>query len=103
MARFDRCQLLAALESGVALLVGATSPPFCGGKQRSLSPRLQPSRYTHRRIVDTALQSEAPSAPKVRAHRIGLRDLSDRSFKVLALRALESVEVVAGALWLNSN
>ena len=69
MARFDRCQLPAALESGVALLAGATSPPFYGGKQRSLSPRVQPSRDTLRRIVDTALLSEAPfSPPNVRAH-----------------------------------
>ena len=41
MARFDRRQLPAALE--VALLAGATSPPFSGGKQRSLSRRVQPS------------------------------------------------------------
>ena len=40
MARFDRCQLPATLESGVALLAGATSPPFYGEKQRSLSPRV---------------------------------------------------------------
>ena len=43
MARFDRRQLPAALESGVALLARATSPPFSGGKRRSLSRRFQPS------------------------------------------------------------
>jgi len=63
MARFDRCQIPAALESGVALPARATSPPFYGEKQRSLSPRVQPSRYTHRRIADTALPSDALALP----------------------------------------
>ena len=92
MARFDRCQLPAALKSGVALLAGATSPPFYGGKQRSLSPRVQPSRDTLRRIVDTALLSEAPfPLPTSAPITSGLRGFPNSGFKVLALRALESV------------
>ena len=97
MARFDRCQLPAALESGVALLAGATSPPFYGGKQRSLSPRVQPSRDTLRRIVDTALLHLFPlptSAPTTS----GLRGFPNSGFIVLALRALESVYFLARAL-----
>jgi hypothetical protein len=85
MARFDRCQLPATLESGVALLAGATSPPFYGGKQRSLSPRVQPSRYTHRRIADTSLLSETLFPPN------DLRGFPNSGFIVLALSALESV------------
>ena len=61
MARCDRCQLPAALESGVALLAGATS------------------------IADTALLSETPSPPN------GLHGFPNNSFKALALWALESV------------
>ena len=91
MARVDRCQLPAALELEVALPAGATSPPFCGEKQRSLSPRVQPSRDTRRRIVDTALLSVAPSTPKVPAQHERPIRLSNSSFKLLALRALESV------------
>ena len=88
LVSFDRCQLPAALELGVALLAGATSPPFYGGKQRSLSPRVQPSRDTLRRIVDIALLSKTPSSPpNVRAHY----GFPNSGFKVLAVRALESV------------
>ena len=69
MASFDRCRLPAALELGVALPARATSPPFYGGKQRSLFPHVQPSRGTLRRIVGTALLSTTPSSPpNVRAH-----------------------------------
>jgi len=88
MARFDRCQLPVALESGVALLAGATSPPFLGGKQRPLSPRVRLSRDTHRRIADTAQLSETPSPPNVPRP---LRGFPNSSLKVLALRALEGV------------
>jgi hypothetical protein len=91
MARFGRCQLPAVLESEVALLAGATSPPFYGGEQRPLSPRVPLLRYTHRRIVDTALLSEALFPPRSAPNKSGLRGFPNSSFKVLALRALESV------------
>jgi hypothetical protein len=56
------------------------SPLFYGGKQRSLPPRVQPSRYTLRRIVDTALLSETFSALFV-FDDFGPRMLAGQAFK----------------------
>ena len=97
-ARFDRWESMAFWRAALQRF-GAMSLPFGAMRRHSLAPHSQPLRYTRRRIVCIARVSSAQLTPL----NVSLGDFPDRSFEVLAVRALESVKVVAGPLRLYSD
>ena len=97
--RFDRWGSM-AFERAALQRSGAMSLPFGAMRRHSLAhPHALPSRYTRRRIAGIAGASGAQLTPL----NAMLDDFPDRGCEVLAVRALESIEIVAGPLRLYSN